>query len=221
MQIAMIGWAVWAPTWRRTAPRRSQGGWLRSADAARAALEQKGAESAASLQQLSGNSRLPRVIWLMVPAGAITDSTITSLTLCLRRATPSSRRQFELPRHSAPCGGAWRSARFTMSIPATSGGVWGSPRVYSLMIGGDEAVVERCGRFSRPSRRRRTAAGAGVGAVGSGHYTKMIHNGIEYGLMQPTPRAFPFCSTRASFQARLAPDRRDLAATAAWCVPGC
>jgi 6-phosphogluconate dehydrogenase len=72
----------------------------------------------------------------------------------------------------------------------TSGGVWGLAEGYSLMIGGDEAVVERLRPIFETLAPARDRGWGRVGAVGSGHYTKMIHNGIEYGLMDAYAEGF-------------------------------
>ena len=95
----------------------------------------------------------------------------------------------------------------------TSGGVWGLEDGYSLMVGGDEAAVERL----RPIfETLAPAPDRGWGHVGPerapGHFVKMIHNGIEYGLMQAYAEGFAILHAQARVRARPAPDRRDLAA---------
>jgi 6-phosphogluconate dehydrogenase len=170
------------------------------AEAARKGIEEKGGQSAATLEGLVGKLKAPRTVWLMVPAGAVTDSTVAALTPLLspgdtiidggnsnyrdtqRRAKAVAQRQI----HYVDSG--------------TSGGVWGLQEGYSLMIGGDEAVVERL----RPIfESLAPAPGQGwgrVGAVGSGHYTKMIHNGIEYGLMQAYAEGFSILKHKSEFE---------------------
>ncbi len=170
------------------------------AEAARKGIEEKGGQSAATLVALVGKLKAPRTLWLMVPAGAVTDSTVAELTPLLspgdtiidggnsnyrdtqRRAKAVAQRQI----HYVDSG--------------TSGGVWGLKEGYSLMIGGDEAVVERL----RPIfETLAPAPGQGwgrVGAVGSGHYTKMIHNGIEYGLMQAYAEGFSILKHKSEFE---------------------
>ena len=108
--------------------------------------------------------KAPRVVWLMVPAGDITDSTITSLLPLLARGRyHHRRRQFELSRHSASGGRRGAAARFNYVDSGTSGGVWGLAEGYSLMIGGDEAVVERLRPIFETLAPRRIRAGAGSG----------------------------------------------------------
>ena len=160
------------------------------ADAARTALEQKGAESAASLGELAGKLKAPRIVWLMVPAGAITDSTITSLLPLLAAGDTiidgGNSNYRDTQRRAAAV--AQRQIHYVDS--GTSGGVWGLAEGYSLMIGGDEAVVERLRPIFEALAPAPDRGWGRVGAVGSGHYTKMIHNGIEYGLMQAYGEGF-------------------------------
>src|ERR1700691_2476173 len=167
---------------------------------ARKALEQKGAESAASLDQMVAKLKAPRTVWLMVPAGEVTDGTVTALSPLLspgdtiidggnsnyrdtqRRAKAVAQRQI----HYVDSG--------------TSGGVWGLREGYSLMIGGDEAVVERLRPIFETLAPAPDQGWGRVGAVGSGHYTKMVHNGIEYGLMQAYAEGFSILQHKSEFK---------------------
>ncbi len=168
-----------------------------SVDAIRALAEQ-GAVPAASLDELVAKLARPRAIWLMVPA-AVVDTSLEALAPRLepddvlidggnsyyrddiRRAGTLAAREV----HYVDCG--------------TSGGVWGRERGYCLMIGGEPDVVGRLdpvfrtlapGRGSQPPTRGREARSGTAdlgylhcGPHGAGHFVKMIHNGIEYGLM--------------------------------------
>ena len=100
-------------------------------------------QSAASLEQLVAKLKTPRVIWLMVPAGAITDSTITSLTPMLTAGDTlidgGNSNFHDTQRRAA----AVAQHQINYVDSGTSGGIWGLAEGYSLMIGGDEAVVER------------------------------------------------------------------------------
>ena len=150
---------------------------------ARKALEDNGAESADSLAALVAKLPAPRTLWLMVPAGEITDATLTNLLPLLaagdtvidggnsnykdtlRRAKVFAEKEIDY----IDCG--------------TSGGVWGLAEGYSMMIGGDEKAVERLRPVFEALAPAKDKGWGRVGPVGSGHFTKMIHNGIEYGLM--------------------------------------
>jgi 6-phosphogluconate dehydrogenase len=144
--------------------------------------------TASSLEDLRDQLDAPRTFWMMVPAGKITDDTFSSL---LALADPadvivdggnsnfrdSQRRHGEaLERgiHFVDCG--------------TSGGIWGLDNGYCLMVGGDREAV---GRVEPIFTDLAPEGGyAHVGPAGSGHFVKMIHNGIEYGLMQAYAEGF-------------------------------
>ena len=156
----------------------------------RKALASKGALAADSLPLLVASLPTPRVLWLMIPAGAATDITLAELSPLLaqadtvidggnsnykdtqRRATAFAERGI----HYVDCG--------------TSGGVWGLEGGYSLMIGGDVAAVERLRPIFETLAPARDQGWGRVGPSGAGHFTKMIHNGIEYGLMQAYAEGF-------------------------------
>ena len=200
MQIAMIGLGRMGAN---MAQRLQRGGHkvvgYEPADAARAALEQNGSDSAATLEQLVAKLKAPRVVWLMVPAGAITDSTITSLTPMLAPGDTiidgGNSNFHDTQRRAAAV--AQKGIHYVDS--GTSGGVWGLAEGYSLMIGGDEAVVERLRPIFETLAPAPNRGWGRVGAVGSGHYTKMIHNGIEYGLMQAYAEGFSILQHKTEF----------------------
>jgi 6-phosphogluconate dehydrogenase len=200
MQIAMIGLGRMGANMAQRLLRGGHTvvGYDPAADA-RTALEQKGAGSAASLEQLVAKLKAPRVLWLMVPAGAITDSTITSLTALLAAGDTiidgGNSNFHDTQRRAAAV--AQKGIQYVDS--GTSGGVWGLAEGYSLMIGGDEAVVERLRPIFETLAPAPDRGWGRVGAVGSGHYTKMIHNGIEYGLMQAYAEGFSILQHKTEF----------------------
>ena len=144
--------------------------------------------TAASLAELAGQLEAPRAVWLMVPAGAVTEQAFQELLGLLAPGDvivdggnanfrDSQRRGEEA---------ATRGLRFVDA--GVSGGVWGLANGYCLMVGGaDEAVavMEPAFRSLAPEDGY-----AHVGPVGAGHFSKMVHNGIEYGLMQAYAEGF-------------------------------
>jgi len=169
------------------------------AEAARALLEKNGAQTAASLEQMVAKLKAPRAVWLMVPAGAITDGTITNLMPLLAAGDTiidgGNSNYRDTQRRAATV--ASRKIQYVDS--GTSGGVWGLTEGYSLMIGGDEAVVERLRPIFETLAPAKNMGWGRVGPVGSGHYTKMVHNGIEYGLMQAYAEGFSILQHKAEF----------------------
>jgi len=200
MQIAMIGLGRMGAN---MAQRLMRGGHqvvgFDPADAARKAIEEKGGQSAASLERLVAALKTPRTLWLMVPAGEITDGTISALTPLLAAGDTvidggNSNYKDTLRRAAAL---AKRQINYCDS--GTSGGVWGLEEGYSLMIGGDAAVVERLRPIFETLAPAADKGWGRVGAVGSGHYTKMVHNGIEYGLMQAYAEGFSILQHKSEF----------------------
>jgi len=200
MQIAMIGLGRMGAN---MAQRLMRGGHkvvgFDPAAEARSALEQKGASSAASLQELVGKLTAPRVIWLMVPAGEITDSTITNLAPLLGPGDTIIDGGNSNYRDTQRRAAAVAKQQIQYVDSGTSGGIWGLAEGYSLMIGGDAAVVERLRPIFETLAPAPNQGWGRVGAVGSGHYTKMIHNGIEYGLMQAYAEGFSILEHKTEF----------------------
>jgi 6-phosphogluconate dehydrogenase len=167
---------------------------------ARKALESDGGGSAQSLQALVAALPAPRVVWMMVPAGEITDNTVQTLTALLAAGDvlidggnsnykDTLRRAAQLAPH-----------KIAYVDAGTSGGVWGLEEGYSLMVGGDEAVVTRLKPIFETLAPAADKGWGRVGPVGSGHFTKMVHNGIEYGLMQAYAEGFSILQHKQEFK---------------------
>ncbi|GLC24825.1 phosphogluconate dehydrogenase (NAD(+)-dependent, decarboxylating) [Roseisolibacter agri] len=165
----------------------------RSPDAVRAAVTAAGAnvEGAGALEELvSKLGAGPRVAWVMVPAGDPTEQTVAALGALLDSGDVvvdggNSNYQESIRRAQALRA---RGVRFVDA--GTSGGIWGLAEGYSLMVGGDDDAIAAL----RPALETLAPAadrGWGhVGPVGAGHFAKMIHNGIEYGMMQAMAEGF-------------------------------
>lgn len=140
----------------------------------------------ASVDELIAAVPAPRLIWVMVPSGDVTDAVITELGDKLEAGDlvidGGNSRFTEDQKHAAAL--AEKGIRFADC--GVSGGVWGLQNGYGLMAGGDPADIERAlpvFDVLRPEGERADSF-VHVGGVGAGHYAKMVHNGIEYGLMQ-------------------------------------
>ncbi len=166
---------------------------------ARKSLESKGAMTVDSLQNLVKALPTPRVIWLMVPAGKITDVTVDTLLPLLQKGDcvidgGNSNYKDTLRRAES-----YRAKDVGYVDSGTSGGIWGLQEGYSMMIGGDEATVNALRPIFETLAPAKDQGWGRVGPVGSGHFTKMIHNGIEYGLMQSYAEGFSILKHKQEF----------------------
>jgi 6-phosphogluconate dehydrogenase len=159
----------------------------RSADAV-AAAQKAGATGVAGLEPLVAALAPPRAVWVMVPAGAATESTVDALGSLLSAGDTivdggNTNYHDDVRRAKA------LQARGVHYVDAgTSGGIWGLAEGYCLMVGGEADV---CARLEPVFLTLAPEHGyLRVGATGAGHYVKMIHNGIEYGLMQAYAEGF-------------------------------
>lgn len=200
--------------------RLSQGGHqchIYSIDPAeRAALAaETGAIPAESLAALVSGMAAPRTVWLMVPAGAITQGVIDDLTAVLAPGDCVIDGGNSYFKDSAARAAALRGKQIDFIDCGTSGGLFGLERGYSLMIGGPDQTVARLGPIFQclapgvataprtPAREPGPLAPGEegwlhCGPAGSGHYVKMIHNGIEYGMMQAFAEGFALFASASS-----------------------
>jgi 6-phosphogluconate dehydrogenase len=158
-----------------------------------------GAIGTASIGELVQTLPTPRAVWVMVPSGDPTESTIKTLADHLQSGDilidggnsnykDSMRRASEL---------AAKGIHFV--DVGTSGGVWGLKNGYSMMIGGDESAVETLRPIFETLAPSPTEGWGRVGKAGSGHFVKMIHNGIEYGMMQAFAEGFAIMEAKKEF----------------------
>ena len=174
-----------------------------SADA-RKRLQEQGGGTADSLQALVQALSAPRVLWLMVPSGKITDDTVDALLALLDKGDTmidggNSNYKDSLG-HAARC----TDKGVNYVDCGTSGGVWGLAEGYSMMIGGDEQVVDGLKPIFQTLAPGKDQGWGRVGPAGSGHFTKMVHNGIEYGLMQAYAEGFSILKHKQEFGLDLA-----------------
>ncbi len=161
--------------------------------------EANGAIGADSLEALVAELDAPRIVWVMVPAGAPTESTLTQLGNLLSDGDividggnsnyKDTLRQNEMLRdqgvYLVDCG--------------TSGGVWGLEQGYSMMIGGEKDIVEHLRPLFEALAPAADKGWGYVGPTGAGHFVKMIHNGIEYGMMQAFAEGFSILKKKEAF----------------------
>ncbi len=164
-------------------------GFARSEESIQAAIK-IGAQGAHSLDEVVSNLKAPRVVWVMVPAGQTTDDTIEKLSKLLGSGDTvidgGNSNYKDTIRHAGLLEG--KGIDFLDS--GTSGGVWGLEEGYSLMIGGQAKVAEKMRPIFETLAPAADKGWGYVGPHGAGHYVKMIHNGIEYGMMQALAEGF-------------------------------
>lgn len=159
-------------------------------EAARQAASEAGITPYDSLKALVQALPAPKTVWLMVPAGAVVDGTIAALRDLLSPGDVVIDGGNSYYRDSLRHAQVLEDAGIHFVDCGTSGGVWGLQEGYSLMVGGAAEVVDRVRPlFSALAPTPDTGWGH-VGPVGAGHFCKMVHNGIEYGLMQAYAEGF-------------------------------
>jgi 6-phosphogluconate dehydrogenase len=149
---------------------------------AMAKYEKLGATRAADLAALVGALETPRIIWIMVPAGDPVDQTIAALVPALSAGDiiiDGGNSNFH---DTIRRGEQLATSKIELVDSGTSGGIWGLENGYCLMVGGTDAAVKHCEPIFTSLAPENGYAH--VGPIGAGHYVKMVHNGIEYGLLQ-------------------------------------
>ena len=167
-----------------------------SADAVKK-LTDAGSVGVNSLEDLVKNlTASPRSIWMMVPAGDPVDETIAKLKPLMNKGDifidgGNSNYKDSQRRHDA-----LKKEGFEFVDVGTSGGVWGLKEGYSMMIGGDEPVVESLRPIFETLAPAKDKGWGRTGPSGAGHFVKMVHNGIEYGLMQAYAEGFSIMAAK-------------------------
>ncbi len=162
-------------------------------------LEGEGARGACSLEELVAALEPPRSVWMMVPSGSITEDTVTALSRLLEAgdtAIDGGNSNYKDTRRRAA---ALAEKDIGYIDVGTSGGIWGLAEGYSMMIGGDEAEVERHRPLFETLAPAPDRGWGRVGPSGAGHFVKMVHNGIEYGLMQAYAEGFEIMKAKEEF----------------------
>ena len=170
----------------------------RSAEAV-AASQSQGAVGVSSIEELVKNLTSPKAVWVMLPIGQPTEDTINSLIPLLSAGDTvldggnanykdSMRRAEKLAEHGIDF----------MDV-GTSGGIWGLVEGYALMIGGKKEVFQRLEPIFQTLAPSKDQGLSHVGPAGAGHFVKMVHNGVEYGLMQAYAEGFEIMEAKKEF----------------------
>src|SRR6266567_8363453 len=179
-----------------------------------ATLSSEGAMAAGGVEELTRKLGKPRAVWLMLPAGAVTEGTIRELSPLLEPGDVVIDGGNTFWKDDIRRAQALKQRGLHYVDVGTSGGVWGLERGYCMMIGGEKDVIDRLapifaalapglgnvprtpGRDGRDPRAEQGYIHAGPS--GAGHFVKMVHNGIEYGLMQAYAEGFDILKGKSS-----------------------
>jgi 6-phosphogluconate dehydrogenase len=170
----------------------------RSEDSIRTA-EAAGAQAAYSTDELVSKLEPPRAVWVMVPAGKPTESVILSLSERLSARDILIDGGNSNYKDTIQRGKMLAEKGIQLVDVGTSGGVWGLEQGYSMMAGGENEAVERIRPVLETLAPAPDKGWGHVGPVGAGHFVKMVHNGIEYGMMQAYAEGFEIMRAKDGF----------------------
>jgi 6-phosphogluconate dehydrogenase len=207
MQLGMIGLGRMGGNIVRRLMRQGHSTVVYDKDAkAVAGIAKEGAAGSGTLEEFIRKLEKPRTVWVMLPAGHITETTIETISKLMEKDDVIIDGGNTFWQDDVRRGKKLRERGIHYIDVGTSGGVWGIERGYCMMIGGDKAVVDRLDPIfktlapglgdiprteGRQGRDPRVEQGyLHAGPVGAGHFVKMVHNGIEYGLMQAYAEGF-------------------------------
>lgn len=171
---------------------------------ARRAAQNAGADSAGSIGEVAAMLAAPRAVWVMVPAGDVTDATINELAEALEAGDAIIDGGNSNYKQTIRRAAAVKARGIEMLDSGTSGGVWGLTEGYSLMVGGDAATFARLEPIFQTLAPSADSGYGRVGPSGAGHFVKMVHNGIEYGMMQAFAEGFELMEAKGELELDLA-----------------
>lgn len=163
-----------------------------------------GAEGAHTLEEVVSKLNAPRIVWLMIPAGKVTHDTVEQLSTLLSEGDIVIDGGNSNYKDSVLHAEMLEPKGIEFVDCGTSGGIWGLTEGYSLMIGGKPEVVEKLRPIFETLAPAADQGWGHVGPHGAGHYVKMVHNGIEYGMMQAFAEGFSILKAKKEFGMDLA-----------------
>ncbi|MGO8753974.1 MAG: phosphogluconate dehydrogenase (NAD(+)-dependent, decarboxylating) [Gallionellaceae bacterium] len=179
-------------------------GYDRSAETVAQLVAQAGMRAATSVEDAVAQLSSPRIVWLMLPSGAPTEQQLRALAPLLSKGdiiVDGGNSNY----HDSQRRGAWLAEQGMGFMDAgTSGGIWGLENGYCLMVGATAEVAQIMTPILQALAPAADRGWAHVGPVGSGHFTKMIHNGIEYGMMQAFAEGLELLRGKQEFNLDLA-----------------
>jgi 6-phosphogluconate dehydrogenase len=201
MDIAIIGLGKMG---RNMAIRLFRGGhrvviYNRTPDTTRQVANEFGLTPIYSLAEIVASLPAPRYVWVMIPAGAATEAIINELADLLSPLDVIIDGGNTYYKDDIRRAEILKSKNINYIDVGTSGGIWGLEEGYSLMIGGEQTIVETLHPIFATLAPAPDKGWGHVGPVGSGHFVKMVHNGIEYGLMQAYAEGFEIMQAKKEF----------------------
>ena len=206
MQFAIVGLGRMGANMAR---RLKRGGvdlaaYNRSFDTAQELESETGIKACESLPQLVKQLSSPRIVWLMLPAGGATQQALDQLAGLLAKGDVIVDGANAFYKDSISHAAQLAEKGIGFVDAGVSGGVWGLENGYALMVGGDNAVVKLVQPYLEILAPGKDRGWLHCGPAGSGHFVKMIHNGIEYGMMQAYAEGLALLKGRADFNLDLA-----------------
>lgn len=163
------------------------------------AAEDQGAQGARTLAEVVARLQAPRVVWVMVPAGAPTEETIRALAELLAPGDIIIDGGNSNYKDTLRRAATLQQSGILFVDVGTSGGVWGLSEGYSMMVGGEPEAVDSLRPVFETLAPAIDKGWGHVGPSGAGHFVKMVHNGIEYGLMQAYAEGFEIMRAKEAF----------------------
>jgi 6-phosphogluconate dehydrogenase len=171
----------------------------RSHDVSAAVAAETGHLACATLADLVAALQAPRIVWLMLPAGEATESTLTTLMPMLSPGdlvVDGANAYYKDDQRRAR---SLATQQIEFADAGVSGGVWGLENGYCIMFGGSDAAATRLKPYMEALAPAPSTGWLHTGPVGSGHFVKMVHNGIEYGMMQAFAEGFALMRSKPGF----------------------
>ena len=162
-------------------------------------IVKKGGAGASSLEEITKLLKPPRVIWLMVPAGEAVEETIKGLLSCVAKNDLIVDGGNSYYKDSIRRGLMLKEKGIHYVDAGVSGGIWGLKEGYSIMVGGEKSAVDRLIPLIKTLAPAEDKGWGHVGPGGAGHFVKMVHNGIEYGMMQAYAEGFSLMRHKEGF----------------------
>ncbi len=161
--------------------------------------EKHGVEGASTVEELIAKLTTPRHVWMMVPAGQVTEAVLESLLEVLEKGDTIIEGGNSNYRDTVRRAKKVDEAGLHYLDAGTSGGIWGLENGYSLMVGGSPEAYQRAGPIFQTLSPGDGRGLGHVGPSGAGHFVKMVHNGIEYGMMQALAEGFAILEAKKEF----------------------